>query len=237
MWHQQSIRTLLPEEFSAQMNNMLNYAEYVKMFIGLLAIINPFGVIPIFISMTTDQNSVQRSKTINMVAIGVIIILLVALFFGELVLDFFGITIASFRVGGGILILLMAIAMLHAKTSYIRQTEEEADESIEKESVAIVPLAMPLLAGPGAISTVILMAHKSNGVAHYMVIALGIMLLGLVVWGVLRLSPWIATRIGATGINIFTRIMGLILAAIAVEFIANGIQGLFPILAAGTNAG
>ncbi len=219
------------------MNNMLNYAEYVKMFIGLLAIINPFGVIPIFISMTTDQNSAQRSKTINMVAVGVIIILLVALFFGELVLDFFGITIASFRVGGGILILLMAIAMLHAKTSYIRQTEEEADESIEKESVAIVPLAMPLLAGPGAISTVILMAHKSSGVAHYMVIALGIMLLGLVVWGVLRLSPWIATRIGATGINIFTRIMGLILAAIAVEFIANGIQGLFPILAAGTNAG
>jgi len=219
------------------MNNMLNYAEYVKMFIGLLAIINPFGVIPIFISMTTDQSSVQRRKTINMVAVGVIIILLVALFFGELVLDFFGITIASFRVGGGILILLMAIAMLHAKTSYIRQTEEEADESIEKESVAIVPLAMPLLAGPGAISTVILMAHKSSGVAHYMVIALGIMLLGLVVWGVLRLSPWIATRIGATGINIFTRIMGLILAAIAVEFIANGIQGLFPILAAGTNAG
>lgn len=219
------------------MNNMLNYAEYVKMFIGLLAIINPFGVIPIFISMTTDQNSVQRSKTINMVAVGVIIILLVALFFGELVLDFFGITIASFRVGGGILILLMAIAMLHAKTSYIRQTEEEADESIEKESVAIVPLAMPLLAGPGAISTVILMAHKSSGVAHYMVTALGIMLLGMVVWGVLRLSPWIATRIGATGINIFTRIMGLILAAIAVEFIANGIQGLFPILAAGTNAG
>lgn len=219
------------------MNNMLNYAEYVKMFIGLLAIINPFGVIPIFISMTTDQSSVQRSKTINMVAVGVIIILLVALFFGELVLDFFGITIASFRVGGGILILLMAIAMLHAKTSYIRQTEEEADESIEKESVAIVPLAMPLLAGPGAISTLILMAHKSSGVAHYMVIALGIILLGLVVWGVLRLSPWIATRIGATGINIFTRIMGLILAAIAVEFIANGIQGLFPILAAGTNAG
>jgi multiple antibiotic resistance protein len=219
------------------MNNMLNYAEYVKMFIGLLAIINPFGVIPIFISMTTDQNSAQRSKTINMVAVGVIIILLVALFFGELVLDFFGITIASFRVGGGILILLMAIAMLHAKTSYIRQTEEEADESIEKESVAIVPLAMPLLAGPGAISTVILMAHKSSGVAHYMITALGIILLGLVVWGVLRLSPWIATRIGATGINIFTRIMGLILAAIAVEFIANGIQGLFPILAAGTNAG
>jgi len=126
--------------------------------------------------------------------------------------------------------------MLHAKTSNIRQTDEEADESIAKQSVAIVPLAMPLLADPGAISTVILDAHKSTGIAHYTIIALGIMLLGLMVWGVLRLSPWIATRIGATGINIFTRIMGLILAAIAVEFIASGLQGLFPVLASGVVA-
>ena len=213
------------------MNPMLNNAEYVKMFIGLLAIINPFGVIPIFISMTTDQNSAQRRKTVDTVAVAVIIILLVSLFFGDLLLEFFGISIASFRVGGGILILLMAIAMLHAKTSLIRQTEEEADESIEKESVAIVPLAMPLLAGPGAISTVILEAHKSSGFVHYAIISFGIVLLGLVVWGVLRLSPWIAVRMGATGLNIFTRIMGLILAAIAVEFIASGLQGLFPILA------
>ena len=213
------------------MNPMLNNAEYVKMFIGLLAIINPFGVIPIFISMTTDQNDVQRRKTVETVALAVIIILLVSLFFGDLLLEFFGISIASFRVGGGILILLMAIAMLHAKTSLIRQTEEEADESIDKESVAIVPLAMPLLAGPGAISTVILEAHKSSGIVHYLIISLGILMVGAVVWGVLRLSPWIAGRLGATGLNIFTRIMGLILAAIAVEFIASGLQGLFPILA------
>lgn len=210
---------------------MLDYAGYVKIFIGLLAIINPFGVIPMFISMTSDQSADQLRRTINRVAMGVTIILLVALFFGELVLKFFGISIASFGVGGGILILLMAISMLHAKTSHIKQTDEEADESVDKESVAIVPLAMPLLAGPGAISTVILAAHKSDGFTHYMVISLGIVLLGLVVWGVLRLSPWMAARIGATGINIFTRIMGLILASIAVEFIANGIQGLFPVLA------
>lgn len=237
MRHKKPVRALLPEGFSAQMNHMLDYAEYVKIFIGLLAIINPFGAIPIFISMTAEQNSAQRKKTIDRVAIGVIVILLASLFFGDLILTFFGITIASFRVGGGILILLMAIAMLHAKTSSIRQTDEEADESIEKDSVAIVPLAMPLLAGPGAISSVILAAHKSTGIVHYAIIALGIALLGLVVWGVLRLSPWIAARIGATGINIFTRIMGLILAAIAVEFIASGLQGLFPVLAAGTKAG
>ena len=216
---------------------MLHYAEYIKIFIGLFAIMNPFGAIPIFISMTSDQSSSQLRNTVNTVAFGVVAILLVALFFGELVLEFFGITIASFRVGGGILILLMAIAMLHAKTSNIKQTDEEADESIAKESVAIVPLAMPLLAGPGAISTVILDAHKATGIAHYTIIALGIMLLGLMVWGVLRLSPLIAARIGATGINIFTRIMGLILAAIAVEFIATGLQGLFPVLAAGASVG
>ncbi len=213
------------------MNNMLDYAEYIKIFISLLAIVNPLGAIPLFISMTAGENSSQRRKTIKLVPFGVTIILLVALFFGELLLQIFGITIDSFRVGGGILVLLMAIAMLHAKTSPIRQTDEEADESIEKESVAIVPLAIPLLAGPGAISTVILAAHKASGVCHYMIIVLGILLLSLGIWGVLRLSPWIAERIGATGINIFTRIMGLILAAIAVEFIANGIKGLFPVLA------
>jgi multiple antibiotic resistance protein len=210
---------------------MLDYAEYIKLFVGLLAIVNPFGAIPLFISMTADENIRQRRQTINMVALGVSIILLVALFFGELMLQFFGITIDSFRVGGGILILLMAIAMLHAKTSPIRQTDEEADESMEKESVAIVPLAMPLLAGPGAISTVILAAHKSSGVIHYLFISLGIIVLSLVIWIVLRIAPWVAGRIGATGINIFTRIMGLILAAIAVEFIANGLKGLFPTLA------
>ena len=216
---------------------MLHYAEYIKIFIGLLAIVNPFGAIPLFISMTADQNSHQLRKTINNVALGVIVILMVTLFFGEMVLDFFGITISSFRVGGGILILLMAIAMLHAKTSDVKQTDAEADESIEKESVAIVPLAMPLLAGPGAISTVILDAHKATGIAHYAIIAAGIMLLGLLVWGVLRLSPFITRRVGATGINIFTRIMGLILAAIAVEFLATGLMGLFPVLAAPVGAG
>ena len=210
---------------------MLDFAEYLKIFVGLLAIVNPFGAIAIFISITADENSSQRRKTINQAAYGVSIILLVALFFGEWLLQFFGITIDSFRVGGGILILLMAIAMLQAKTSLVRQTEEEADESVAKESVAIVPLAMPLLAGPGAISTVILAAHKASSIPHYMVIAVGIILLSLVIWGVLRLSPWITERISATGINIFTRIMGLILAAIAIEFIANGIKGLFPVLA------
>jgi len=207
---------------------MLDYAEYIKIFIGLLAIVGPFGAIPMFISMTADETDSQRRQTINTVALSVGIILLVSLFFGEPLLHFFSITIDSFRVGGGILLLLMAISMLHGKTSPVVQTSEEAAESIEKEAVGVVPLAMPLLAGPGAISTVILAAHKSTGVAHYLSIALVIILLSFLIWIVLRLSPWIESHISATGINIFTRIMGLILTAIAVEFISNGIKGLFP---------
>ncbi len=210
---------------------MMSYAEYFKMLVGLVAIVNPFGVIPLFISMTANESTTERRKTMNLVPIGVTIILLVSLFLGEEILRIFGITIDSFRVGGGILILLMAIAMLHAKTSNIVQTGEEADESIEKESVAIVPLAMPLLAGPGAISTVIIAAHTTVGITHYIVLSTAIILVSALIWGVLRISPWIARHISATGINIFTRIMGLILAAIAVEFIANGIKGLFPALA------
>lgn len=210
---------------------MLEYTEYFKIFISLLAIVDPLAAVPIFISMTADESREQRRKTINNVAIGMSAILLATLFLGEMILQFFSITIDSFRIAGGILLLLMAIAMLHAKTSQIRQTHKEADESIEKQSVAIVPLAMPLLAGPGAISTVILAAHKASGAGHYLAISAEILLLSLVVWGALRLSSWFQKHVSTTGINIFSRIMGLILAAIAVEFIASGVKGLFPVLA------
>lgn len=209
---------------------MLSYVDYAKIFISILAIVNPFGAIPIFIGLTSGMNRLERHRISDNVALGIASILLVVLFFGELILDFFGITIDSFKVGGGILVLLMAISMLHAKTSNVQQTAEEASESEEKESIAIVPLAMPLLAGPGAISTVILAGHKGHGILHYGMIALSIMLISALVWVLLRLSPIIVTRLGATGLNIVTRIMGLMLAAIAIEFIANGMRGLFPVL-------
>jgi multiple antibiotic resistance protein len=210
---------------------MLEYPDYIKIFISLLAIVNPLGAIPIFISLIGEVAKVERKRIINTVAVSVSLILLVSLLFGELLLDFFGISIHSFKVGGGILLLLIAISMLNAKVSSIVQTSAEADESRDKESIAVVPLAIPLLAGPGAISTVIIDAHKATGIGHLGVIACEIGLLGLILWMVLRLSPLISQRISATGINVFTRIMGLILAAIAIEFIANGIKGLFPVLA------
>jgi multiple antibiotic resistance protein len=210
---------------------MLEFTEYTKFLIALLAIVNPLGAVPIFVALTSGTVGAERKKIAQLVVVAVMIILFVALLFGDLLLRFFGITIHSFSVGGGILILLMAISMLQAKVSAVAHTPEEAREGASKESVAVVPLAMPLLAGPGAISTVVLYAHKNPSVAHYAVMSLDILIVGLLLWIVLQLVPWISRHISQTGINIFTRIMGLILAAIAVEIIASGLKGLFPVLA------
>ncbi len=207
---------------------MLEYTVYTKFAIALLAVVNPLGAVPIFVALTSGSSAAERKKIAKMVVASVLIILLIALLLGDWLLQFFGITIYSFGVGGGILILLMAIAMLQARVSPISQTEEEAREGEARDSVAVVPLAMPLLAGPGAISTVILYAHKNPGAGHYLLMSLGILLVGVLLWGVLQLVPWISRHISQTGINIFTRIMGLILAAIAIEFIASGLKGLFP---------
>lgn len=208
---------------------MLDFTEYTKFLIAILAIANPIGIIPVFLALTSDETASQRVKIGKIVVTATASILLITLFFGELVLVIFGISVHSFQVGGGIMILLMAISMLHTSHSTIRQNRNTVERH-NSESIAVVPLAMPLLAGPGAISTVIINASKGTGPAHYSLLATDIILLSVVLWLIFKIMPLIAERISAVGINISTRIMGLILAAIAVEFIANGLKGLFPVL-------
>lgn len=207
---------------------MLEYTEYTKMLIGLIAIVNPIGVVPIFISLTPGLRQSERDAISVTATYSVFIILLFSLAVGEMILNFFGITISSFRVAGGILILLMAISMMHAKTNGIKRTVEEEAESENLDSIAVVPLAIPLLAGPGAISTVILYAHKASGLQHYLLIGLVILAVSVILYLVFKSIPYISKYLSQTAVNVFARIMGLILAAIAIEFIANGIKGLFP---------
>lgn len=209
----------------------LVFTEYLKVFVGLLAIINPLGVAPVFISMTEYHQRVERQRIAKVAAMTMTLILLGSLVAGELVLAFFGITMASFRVGGGVLVMLIAISMLYARESQARQTVDEAVESAVRESIAVVPLSIPLLAGPGAISTVIVYAHRGDSFSHYLASVLAIFSVGVIVLMALFAAPYISERLGRTGINIVTRIMGLILAAIAVEFIAGGLRELFPVLA------
>lgn len=207
-----------------------NFSEYLKFFVALLAIVNPVGTIPIFINMTANQDAVVRHKNGTMAAVSMGAILLLVLFTGEAILQFFGISIDSFRVGGGILILLMAISMLNAKMSNVKQTKEEELDSAERDSVAVVPLGTPLLAGPGAISTVILHTQHYASALHYAYLVLGIILLAFLTALLFRLAPAIARLLGKTGINIVTRLMGLIMAAMGVEFISHGLKQLFPVL-------
>lgn len=205
--------------------------EYIKFFAGLVAIVNPIGSVPVFIGLTSQQTPRERNATAVITAMTVTAVLTTALLTGEGLLGFFGISVASFRVGGGILVLLIAISMLHARISPAKQTEEEAQDAAEKESVAVVPLGIPLLSGPGAISTIILYADRGSSLSHYLILELEILLVAAIVWISFRAAPAIAGMLGRTGINVVTRLMGLVMAAIAVEIMASGLRQLFPGLA------
>lgn len=207
---------------------MLDFTEYTKIFISLFAIIDPIGTIPVIIAFTASMSTQKREHVGRVASLTVFGILFAALLLGEAILSFFGISIHSFRTAGGILLLLMAINML-IEDKQTLFPEDNADAQ-SPQSIAIVPLSTPLLAGPGAISTVIVDAHKASSAGHYGAMTLVLVALSFVVWLTFRVAPWVARRLGPIGSTVFTRLMGLLLAAIAVEFIAGGLRGLFPAL-------
>ncbi|HEU4708944.1 MAG TPA: YchE family NAAT transporter [Methylophilaceae bacterium] len=207
---------------------MIDWAYLFKIGLALFAIVNPIGTVPIFISATQGWPAEDRDQTARTTTITVFLVLVSSIFFGERILDFFGIGIPSFQVGGGILLMLIAISMLQGRASHVRQTPEEAQEVTDREAIAVVPLSIPLLAGPGAISSMIIAAQQSGSFWGHVTLIMPVIVVCLLIWSTLRLSVNIAHRLGTIGINIVTRLMGLVLAAMAVEFIAHGIQGLFP---------
>ena len=209
---------------------MLDWPDYIKIFVSMIVVLDPIGTMPLFVAVTRSHSHAERHRAARTAAITVAIVLVIAATVGDWVLMLFGIQIATFRVGGGILILLMAISMMHARVSGAVQTEEEAREAEEKAAVAVVPLAIPLLAGPGTISAVIIFPHRGTGVAHMMILCGPILLAAGLSWLALRLATFLQPRMGRIGINVVTRLMGLILAAVAVEFIVNGVRELFPML-------
>ncbi|MEA3091494.1 MAG: multiple antibiotic resistance protein [Caballeronia sp.] len=202
----------------------------LKSFISLLALINPVGAIPFFLSLTTDMSSSEKAGTIRIASISVFCVIAVTALLGQQIIAFFGISVGSLQVGGGIIMLLMAINMLNAQVGNTRSTPEERHEAEMKNSIAVVPLAIPLLTGPGSISTVIV---YSASVVHWYdrigLVMIGAVLAGLC-FGALMLAEPIARWVGRTGINIGTRLMGLMLSALAVEFIVNGLKALLPSL-------
>ena len=202
-----------------------------KIFIALIALVNPLGVLPMFISLTPDFTPAQTQRAIRTAAFTVVAVISTCALLGEQIIKFFGISTASLQVAGGLLILLMSLSMLNAQPSGAKTTAEERDEAEHKDTIGVVPLGIPLLTGPGAMSTVIVLAGKSNHVSDYIALIGSGVVIAALVWLTLQMAQPIARFMGRTGINIATRIMGLLVAAVAVEFIVEGLKTMLPALA------
>jgi len=206
---------------------MLSFAEYAQFFVGLLAIVDPLGAIPVFLILTARQSTETKRGTIRITVLSVFSVLIVSLFLGEAILSALGISINAFRCAGGLVLLLMALSMLQSNLT----ASEEVDALHDDDTIGLVPLTIPLLAGPGAISTVIVYAHQSHEWSHFFLIFAAIVSVCFCLWLTLVAMPWLSKHIKGKSITMSTRIMGLLLAAIAIEFIAGGLKGLFPAFA------
>ncbi|EFX92121.1 multiple antibiotic resistance (MarC)-like protein [Actinobacillus ureae] len=211
------------------MELVINLAIYLQFFIGLFAIVNPFGSLPIFFSMTSHQYEAERNHTSLVTAVSIGIILLVSLFFGKLILDAFSISLDSFRVAGGFLIVSIAMTMISGKLGEHKQNKEEKNADVsEYENIAVVPLAMPIMAGPGAIGSTIVWGTRYNHWVDYVGFSLAIGAFAAVCYVLFRFSAPLVKKLGKTGSNVVTRIMGLILMALGIEIIVAGLSNLFP---------
>ncbi|NOX40267.1 MAG: NAAT family transporter [Alphaproteobacteria bacterium] len=205
----------------------------LQLFVALLAIMNPLTVVPIFLALTEGYTVAARRKVIVTATFAMFVTLAVVLVTGTRLLDIFGITINDFRVAGGVLIFIMALALLRATPSRMRHVPEEAADGKSHDNPAFYPLAIPMMAGPGSMTTVIVFGQKTTS-GTGLAIAVGVIaVVGLLIAVTLLLANWLAREVGVTGMNIVTRLMGLILAAIAVSMIFEGIRGAFPMLAGG----
>ena len=207
--------------------------DLYKPLIALLVIVNPIGVIPFFIHFTQGFTREQRRNTVRIAALAAFLVIAISALAGLRIIEFFGISLASFQVGGGLLLLMSAIQMLNAQPAEARRDDlsQGSDKADAGASIAIVPLTIPLLTGPATISTMIIYADKTRHWWELGVLVLYGVIVGGAVWLAFSLSGRIARALGPTGINVMTRLMGLLLAALAVEVMSDGLVKLFPVLA------
>ena len=205
-----------------------------KPLVTLLAIVNPLAIVPFFIHYTQGFSRAQRQRTIVTASFSAFVVIATSALLGLQILDFFSISLASFQVGGGMLLLLSAMNMLNAQPAESKPESHELEDGAAKAamgaSIAVVPLTIPLLTGPATISTVVIYAEKAKTFFDLgLLVGYGVVI-GLATAVCFALAEPIARVLGKTGINVMTRLMGLILAALAVEVMADGLHKLFPIL-------
>ena len=199
---------------------MIEWTFIIKTTIALIAIVDPIGCLPLFLSLTGQHKKINKKNVVKMTAITVFIILVTSLFLGDKILNMFGISMPSFQICGGILLLIMAISMMLGKHQVI---ESGQNGESDKELIAFVPLSMPLLAGPGAMSNMIIAAHQAPNLINQSFLILPCLAVSLLIWLTLSFAENISRVIGAIGTKIITRVMGLLLGSMAIEFITRGI--------------
>ena len=208
--------------------------EFLKPLITLLAIVNPLAIVPFFIHYTLGFSEEQRRRTVFVSSFAAFVVIAASALLGVRILEFFSISLASFQVGGGMLLLTSALNMLNAKPAEVKPATTDMNDGAEKAargaSIAVVPLTIPLLTGPATMSAVVIYAEKAQNVLQLATLVGYGVVVGLVTFLCFSLADPIARVLGKTGINVLTRLMGLILAALAVEVMANGLGKLFPIL-------
>ncbi len=206
--------------------------NYIKIATGLFIMLNPLVLIPVFLGLTGGMTKNQKMKVAISTSTAVFIIIVISVFAGQHVLSFFGITVTDFRLAGGLLILLMAITMSSAKDEGMRYSEKEHGEAKSKDTnIGVVPLAIPLMAGPAAISVSIINADLCDTFVSRTVLVAIVAGLSAILWVSMALAEEIGRFLGHTGQQVLTRIMGLILLAISVDFIVVGIKHAFNLTA------
>lgn len=189
----------------------MDWKLLITSFITLLVIIDPVGNAPVFLLLTREADPIRRRRFANEAVVAAAVVIFVFAFFGNYILAYLGISIESLMVAGGILLGIVALDMMKGKV--------EPGESLEGANVAFVPLGTPLLAGPGAVVASMLLIGRSETAADKAMVAVGILAALVVVWIALRMSGTLTRLLKVTGIDLITRVMGILLAAIAVEFI------------------
>lgn len=205
-------------------------AWFVGAFSAIFFVIDPLAVVPIFLAMTPDDDDTRRAVMARRATFVAAAVLFAFALGGQALFQLFGVTLPAFKVAGGVLLLLTALDQLRSHESNTRTSGVEVAEGRAKEDVAIVPLAMPLLAGPGSIATVMVLAGEAKTLAQTFGILASIAVTCAVAFALLRVSNSVNTLLGATGRAVFLRVSGLLLAAVAVQFILSGIGDAFPAL-------
>ena len=204
--------------------------DVLKFFITLISIVNPLGAIPVFLGFVQNHKTINVNKLANHTATAVTITILVSLIAGQYVLNFFGISVASFTIGGGILLTTTAFSMISGQQSNSKINNDEIKSIDFEREIGIIPLAIPLLSGPGAISTSIIHAKNFSTSIHWIAGIILVLVVGLIIKIILKNAVKIGERLGQIGLNVMTRIMGLILLSMSIEMIAFGIKEIMPIL-------